>query len=303
MIGQASLTWDDIEAAINALPSDHFDVEVAYKTMQIAGILGVFGDPQGSTYREEKHVSEETREQKAQQMRDRETRFAGFAKDLLDALGQVGAYDTTLRNAIMQKLIASHAYDLACHVVNHISVADAEFREGGLQTAQDIVEDIPDLVEKSEEKKQVSEGNVCPRCKGLRGFNRSDLPRLSEMGVIEDTGYGPVFRVRDGVSFRFCFGHPEASNPRDTQFSGFAKAIFDDIAPMFSNLTLELADRNYYARAKETETDIKAYIAQRAYDLVKHTIASLDIANLDRLTNVECVERTPDLTNLPEVAE
>lgn len=45
----------------------------------------------------------------------------------------------------MRKIIAQRAYDLACHVVNHVSETQATYREVDYMTAQEIVADIPDM--------------------------------------------------------------------------------------------------------------------------------------------------------------
>lgn len=58
---------------------------------------------------------------------------------------------------------------------------------------------------------------------------------------------------------------------RDTQFQGFAAALFSDIESMFTNLDLERDDGALrQAEAEDTEKGIKKYIAQRAYDLACH---------------------------------
>lgn len=52
-----SMTWEEIVAQVRALPDDRFGHEEIAVTMHLAGILGVFGFPEGSEFREEKQVS------------------------------------------------------------------------------------------------------------------------------------------------------------------------------------------------------------------------------------------------------
>jgi hypothetical protein len=89
----------------------------------------------------------------------RDTQFAGFAKlllkelldDILDDYGFIGGRenyaDLNHDLSICEGIIARRAYDLACHAVGHVSEWNAAEMEVGFKTAQDIVSDIPDMIE------------------------------------------------------------------------------------------------------------------------------------------------------------
>jgi hypothetical protein len=48
---------------------------------------------------------------------------------------------------------------------------------------------------------------------------------------------------------------------------------------------------------------MRQIIARRAYDLVSHTMLNVSIADLDMLSQQECVQRIPDMTKWPEQEE
>jgi hypothetical protein len=93
-----------------------------------------------------------------------------------------------------------------------------------------------------------------------------------------------------------------SNNPRDTQFAGFAKALYDDIRHMFD----DLQSQKYWGEldeAKQTEEDIKSYIARRAYDLIEHACDAIDDKQWDyesRLSSWHMRESIPDMPVLPE---
>jgi hypothetical protein len=78
-----------------------------------------------------------------------------------------------------------------------------------------------------------------------------------------------------------------SNNPRDTQFQNFAKLLADELK----------------VTGGYPISEVWTMIAQRAYDLVSHTILNVSMSDLDMLSHKECVERIPDLTVWPEQAE
>lgn len=89
------------------------------------------------------------------------------------------------------------------------------------------------------------------------------------------------------------------SNPRDTHFLGFASALFQEMQADLTALYVALGSRREQDIAS-AESIIQQLIARRTYDLVKHTILNIGPADLDMLTTEECVQRVPDLTELPK---
>jgi uncharacterized protein YbaA (DUF1428 family) len=87
------------------------------------------------------------------------------------------------------------------------------------------------------------------------------------------------------------------SDPRDTQFQGFAKALWTELDER--NFTSEACNPAMSMYRDEAIT----LIARRAYDLVKHTIENTEHYNLDVLSPDEHVERIPDMIELPKVQE
>lgn len=78
---------------------------------------------------------------------------------------------------------------------------------------------------------------------------------------------------------------------RNTQFAGFAKALFKELLGSAGYIDMNEYDTD--------EVDRYEYIiAQRAYDLVKH---ALDYAYTH--TTEDAISAIPDLTELPEVSE
>lgn len=89
-----------------------------------------------------------------------------------------------------------------------------------------------------------------------------------------------------------------SNNARDTQFKNFAKLLLDELC-LASDVHIETPFNDDW-REEWEET-----IAQRAYDLVEHTIRSqaqgMDLFCLhDPEWMKERVDRVPDMTKLPK---
>lgn len=84
---------------------------------------------------------------------NRDTQFRGFAKALLNELGDQGFVfegaddaDREQQLECIEQLIARRAYDLACHVIDNVSESQAACREVNFITSEEVVSDIPDLI-------------------------------------------------------------------------------------------------------------------------------------------------------------
>ena len=86
------------------------------------------------------------------------------------------------------------------------------------------------------------------------------------------------------------------TNERNTHFAGFAKALWQELLAVDEG-HIDISDYNRID--EEMMEQYRAIIARRAYDLVQHTILNIGPADLDMLTTEECVQRVPDLTELP----
>lgn len=84
---------------------------------------------------------------------------------------------------------------------------------------------------------------------------------------------------------------------RDTHFAGFAKLLYEDLYGSFGALFDAYSDDEQRAKAAQ---DIHERLAQRAYDLVAHTILHTSSHDLDVLDSAEIPPRIPDLTAWPE---
>lgn len=87
-----------------------------------------------------------------------------------------------------------------------------------------------------------------------------------------------------------------SANPRETQFQGFAKLLFDE---------LPWNDIDILDAANRWEERWKAHIARRAYDLVEHVVKSqaqgVDLIwKNDREWIAERMQPIPDLDKWPE---
>lgn len=94
-----------------------------------------------------------------------------------------------------------------------------------------------------------------------------------------------------------------SSNPRDKQFTGYAKLLHEELKPYLTALSLALGSKN--TRDLEwAEHMIQSIMAQRAYDLALHIASHVtegDIASMDAgmSTVQQCVNAIPDLTQWP----
>ncbi len=85
-----------------------------------------------------------------------------------------------------------------------------------------------------------------------------------------------------------------STNERYTHFQGFAKLQIDDLSSLFANLS-DAEEHHYDPRliALCRESIIR-YLSRCAYDLVEHTLLSLDIDTTRAL-----ISDVPDLTEWP----
>lgn len=95
----------------------------------------------------------------------------------------------------------------------------------------------------------------------------------------------------------FCANMQHASEKpgaRDTQFAGFAKMLWEEVARNVSR------HRDFLLDAKALRQEEEQIIARRAYDLVEYALSTVSPLDLDRLVIAEQVERTADLTAWPK---
>lgn len=88
-------------------------------------------------------------------------------------------------------------------------------------------------------------------------------------------------------------------NPRQTQFQGFAKALFDQLYDQFNNLHYQ-EDDGRDKEAEQTREGILETIAEAGYDLAAHTIDQITLTTRELYTDRELLELIPDLTELPK---
>ncbi len=88
-------------------------------------------------------------------------------------------------------------------------------------------------------------------------------------------------------------------NNRDTQFAGFAKLLLTEIDTVIGNGAMFMADHEM--SEKEFAQHLGLLIAQRAYDLVEHTIEAMQPYIYDeKIAGQESVKDVPDLTEWPK---
>lgn len=89
-----------------------------------------------------------------------------------------------------------------------------------------------------------------------------------------------------------------SSDPRDTQFSGFAALLWTDISQGLSFFDFGLSAE----QQASIDTAMKKMIAERAYDLVDHTVCWIEPIDYQCHENpCEVILKTiPDLTIWPE---
>ena len=93
----------------------------------------------------------------------------------------------------------------------------------------------------------------------------------------------------------------EGTHARDTQFHGFAKALWDELVRANG---YGYIDVNKWDDDGIDPTNYIQVIARRAYDLVKHTLEHAEAIAFDRLSIGEHAEQyIPDLTELPKEQE
>ena len=84
---------------------------------------------------------------------------------------------------------------------------------------------------------------------------------------------------------------------RDTHFAGFAKLLWDELMQA-NGLGYIFVDEDKHDDGIDP-TNYRLLIAQRAYDLVFHTIMNIDPYHLDALSTEEIPARIPDMTEWP----
>lgn len=98
------------------------------------------------------------------------------------------------------------------------------------------------------------------------------------------------------------------NNPRDTQFAGFAKLLFAEVEDMFANRDSAYDDCDD-EREQKAINDICSVFAERAYNLVLHTLwrttpaGGSTIREYKGLTVEEIANLIPDLTEWPKDGE
>jgi hypothetical protein len=133
---------------------------------------------------------------------------------------------------------------------------------------------------------------TCPQCGGVTSFTYPVPP--GTIVAATDSQHGTISIPGRGT-LSLCMGHhtgKEVASTRNTQFAGFAKALVDDL----------FKEGSAWLKREQCEK----IIAQRAYDLVAHTLNM--VPHLMQVAeNAQAVEEVivfiPDLTELPEVSE
>jgi hypothetical protein len=94
---------------------------------------------------------------------ERDTQFAGFAKLLMQEMIalrgyiDIGGYsdeDALSSASDYVEIITQYSYDLACHIVEHVSESMAALREVESMSVQECVNEIPDMTEWPEVKSE-----------------------------------------------------------------------------------------------------------------------------------------------------
>lgn len=133
-----SMSWAQIVERIRSWSdSPVISRDEAYDVAHVAGLLGVFGFPEGSIFQEERRVSE------------RDTKFIGFARALygemaLDAYmsGEQG-HSEEARTQDQLQIIARRVYNLVKRACEDISMNQSDGRlsvEGMLSIITDLTE-------------------------------------------------------------------------------------------------------------------------------------------------------------------
>lgn len=118
--------------------------------------------------------------------------------------------------------------------------------------------------------------NICEHCGGITGHLAQRVAKgLTQSGT-------PAFA---------CPGHLEPS-PRDTQFKGFAEALFEDLP--WNEINIDMERPGWQERWE-------LCIARRAYDLVQHALSNekLHWYPLEEIS----VSDIPDLIEWPKEQE
>lgn len=81
---------------------------------------------------------------------------------------------------------------------------------------------------------------------------------------------------------------------RNEHFKGFAELLYDELGTLDTMAIQRGGDYTSFDR------DAKRLIAQRAYDLVLHTVWNIAPIDLERLLMKEVAAKIPDLTEWPK---
>lgn len=87
---------------------------------------------------------------------------------------------------------------------------------------------------------------------------------------------------------------------RDTHFQGFADLLFPEVSKLFFTLYARIEEHRPIEVIDAVEDEIRTLLAQRGYDLVKHTVLHIDPYHLDALPYEEIPARIPDITAWPK---
>ena len=121
-------------------------------------------------------------------------------------------------------------------------------------------------------------GKALEGIRNMKGVSRDDL--VSMCAAIEQMGKTP----EAGMS----------SNPRDTQFTGFADLLLKEMLNQREGRWIDF---------NEDDKEYAVIVAQRAYDLVEHAILSMSPIAFQSYEYDEIIHSIPDMTEWPEREE
>ncbi len=87
---------------------------------------------------------------------------------------------------------------------------------------------------------------------------------------------------------------------RDTHFRGFAKLLYDDFLQLAREDTSSIGEIAAPDYVEKWRMKVEQLIAERAYDLVLHTVWNIAPVDLERLFMKEVAAKVPDFTEWPE---
>ena len=120
-------------------------------------------------------------------------------------------------------------------------------------------------------------------------MSSEDLSNALKQMIVDDLGEKVRILIDDGLK-ELEDRENMSDNTRDTQFQGFAKLVWEEIANKFGEW--------WETDAAFTSDQSRDIIARRAYDLVKHTIENTAHIDLDRELPEDHALLIPDMTEL-----